>query len=219
MKGWRTIVVGIIIGLVILGGYVYTSRTQSHSPEIDTTRAQILAYLGDLDCYSYIENVTTTAENRTVESNIEGGKINGTYYFQGESKGLIWHAVILNNTLLERISINGTTREVNLTLSADEKALFLSADPVKIALQAVGAGKLVRKDKDSRVYSFNILVSPSTNVRMNGTVTVFWDGEKVTKLIFNVKVRTTDGQTEKRTITAAIREKCEQTEWAKELTG
>ncbi|WP_367883844.1 hypothetical protein [Thermococcus peptonophilus] len=48
MKGSRVVLAVLIIGLVILGGYLYTTtRAKEHSPpEIDTTRAQILAYLG-----------------------------------------------------------------------------------------------------------------------------------------------------------------------------
>ncbi|AMQ19142.1 hypothetical protein [Thermococcus peptonophilus] len=218
MKGSRVVLAVLIIGLVILGGYLYTTtRAKEHSPEIDTTRAQILAYLGGLDCYSYQENITTTIGNETTESTINGGRIYGTYYFEGQRSGLHWYAVIINNTLKERIITNETTKDVNITLSKDGKALSLSVDPVKIGLQAVGAGKLVEKGKNNITYTFDITVPPSLNIEMNGTVTVFWDGERVTRLMFNVEVGTQGRQTEKRTIIAIIREECRKPEWFKKV--
>lgn len=199
-------------------GYLYTQRASDHSPQVDTSRAQILAYLGGLDCYSYHENITTIIGDETIESSINGSRINGTYYFEGQRSGLHWYAVVINNTLKERIMTNGTTKDVNITLSKDERAMFLSVDPVKMGLQAVGVGKLVEKNKDKITYAFEITLSPSTDFKMNGTVTVLWDGGRVTKLIFNVEVWTQGRQSENRTIIAAIKENCVQPKWLKELS-
>jgi hypothetical protein len=217
MKGWRAGIALIIAGLILGGGYLYVSKIREPSKTVDTTRTKVLSYLGALDCYSYLENVTTTAGNRTVKSSIAGGKINSIYYFQGRRQDIVWYAILRNSTLKELISVNGTRRDVNVTLSNNEKAMFLSMDPVRIGLQAVGAGKQLEKDKNSVKYGFSITVSPSTGIRMNGTVTVFLEGNKVTRLVFDVNVISSDGQVEKRTITAVIEGKCELPEWAKGL--
>lgn len=218
MKGSQAALAVILIGIVIIGGYLYTQRASKHSPQIDTSRTQILAYLGGLDCYSYHENITIIIGNETIESSINGGRINGTYYFEGQRSGLHWYAVIINNTLKERIITNETTKDINITLSKDERAMFLSVDPVKVGIQAFGVGKLVEKNKDKITYAFDITLSLSADVEMNGTVTVLWDGRRATKLIFNVEVWTQGRQSEKRTIIAAIKENCVQPKWLKELS-
>ncbi|WP_456367326.1 hypothetical protein [Thermococcus sp.] len=208
------LILGVL--LAIAGGYSYLQE-KGPSKKPDTTRAKILSYLGGLECYSYVETGQITRTNQTVNITLWGGKYNDTYYFHEKVGELEWYGIIVNSTLKEKILVNGTFNNVTAVLSRDEKAMFLSFDPVRVAIHAIGVGKLLEKDKTSATYSFNITVSPSRVIRMGGTITVFWSGKNVEKIVLNVSVIYPSGIYEKRELTAVLGA-CKRPHWLNKLS-
>ncbi|GAB6135927.1 hypothetical protein JCM16307_14760 [Thermococcus prieurii] len=217
MKGRVVIVAIIVVLLVAIGAYVYHGKSSGSTGV--PYKAFILSNLGSLNCYSYTENATVVRDGKTLHISMKGGYFNGTYYFHGKRSGLEWYIVLKNTTAKEIVIMNGTKKKFTATLTLDETARTEAYDPVKVALQAIGAGTEIKRDSDSVTYRFLITVSPSNDLKMNGTITVKLKDKVPTGFVIDADLLLGGKKVEHRSITAVLSRGCSLPEWVKELEG
>ncbi|WP_145955361.1 hypothetical protein [Thermococcus henrietii] len=217
VKGRVVIVAIIVVLLVAIGAYVYHGKGSGSTGV--PYKAFILSNLGSLNCYSYTENATVVRDGKTLHISMKGGYFNGTYYFHGKRSGLEWYIVLKNTTAKEIVIMNGTKKKFTATLTLDETARTEAYDPVKVALQAIGAGTEIKRGSGSVTYRFLITVSPSNDLKMNGTITVKLKDKVPTGFVIDADLLLGGKKVEHRSITAVLSRSCSLPKWVKELEG
>jgi len=217
VKGKVVIAALIVVLLAAIGAYVYYERSNSSTGV--PYKAFILSNLGALDCYSYTENATVVRDGKTLHVSMKGGSFNGTFYFHGKRSDLEWYIVLQNTTAKELVIMNSTKRNFTTTLTLDETARTEAYDPVRVALQAIGAGTEIKRDSGSVTYRFLITVSPSNDLKMNGTITVKLKDKVPTVFVIDADLLLDGKKVEHRSITAVLSKNCSIPEWVKELEG
>jgi len=215
----KVLALSIILVITVGVGVAYFYG-KSDSNEVPVNyKAKILSKLGAMDCYTYEESINIVRGNVSINSTIEGGYYNGTYFFHGKKEGVEWWTVVTGGTLLQRIIVNGSERIVTMNISDAERSMLTSYDPVKFALRAVGAGMELGGDELSRTYRYTMRLYPGKDdTLISGNVTVVMDQD------FNpVKIKTVgtvmppSGKSEIRKITSEISENCRTPGWVVEL--
>lgn len=217
MKSRTLAVLVVAVLLTAVGAYAYYNKASG--PEGAPYATLILSDLGALDCYSYIENSTVEEDGNVIKTSLEGGYFNGTYYFHGKRPGFEWYIVLQDRTANELVITNGTKKNFTVWLTREEAARIRAYDPVKVAIQAVGAGTEISRDSNNATYQFSITLPPSDRLKMNGTITVELEDKVPVSFIIDGDLILDGEKVEHRTIKAILRRDCSVPEWVKDLEG
>ncbi|NJE60759.1 hypothetical protein [Thermococcus sp. 21S7] len=210
----------VIILLIAVGAGAAYLRGKGGSTDTPVNyKAKILSRLGALNCYSYEERISLVRGNISVNSTIDGGYFNGTYFFHGKKDGVEWWTVLTGDSLVQRIIINGSEKTVTMNVSEAERSVLTSYDPVKFALRAVGTGMEIGGDELSRTYRYTVRLFPGKDdTMMSGNVTIMIGEDFSPKEIRIIgKVIDPLGKSEIRKLNAKLSGSCQIPGWVQEL--
>ena len=217
----RKLMAGIILALVLIGivGVVYEHHSGSGSNVPPDYKGILVAKLGSMKCYSYSQNLTTRAGNSTETSTVEGVYSDGTYFFHGRRSDLEWWGILRNNTLVEKIEVNGSSKIVRLNLTDGEVKDFTMYDPVKLAFRALASSSSSTSSSSQVLANYTFYTEyKGAGALQFGTVRVLFDRNySPVRIEVESKIKSGEKLLLSFSFTSDIKNSCSVPGWAEEL--